>query len=72
MMTEKRRAELEQYRQQAATKDSQRAVAGQLIDGIMQIEEGLNKAAAAKQAMPELILAGGDSRSRGKRLAVRR
>lgn len=64
-MTAERKAELEQYRRQAAMKDQQKAIAGQIIDGVMQIEQGLNKPAPAREGIPELILA-------GKRVAVRR
>ncbi len=38
----------------------------------MQIEEGLKKSVAAREELPEMIMAGSESKTRGKRVAVRR
>jgi small subunit ribosomal protein S35 len=64
-MTAERKAELEEYRRQTAMKDQRKAITGQIIDGMMQIEQGLNKPALVREAIPELVMA-------GKRVAVRR
>lgn len=71
LLTDERRAQLLQYRRASAIKDQQKALEGKLVDGLMQIEEGLNKATAAKEAMPELLPIG-ELKPRGKRVAVRR
>ncbi|KAE8445319.1 hypothetical protein EG329_013557 [Mollisiaceae sp. DMI_Dod_QoI] len=71
-ITTQRKKELEQYRQQVAMKDQQREIAGHIINGIMQIEEGLKKSVAAREELPEMIMAGSESKTRGKRVAVRR
>lgn len=65
-MTAKRKAELEEYRRQSALQDQQREISGRLIDGMMQIEEGLNKPKDfSEEPIPEMAMA-------GKRVAIRR
>jgi small subunit ribosomal protein S35 len=68
-MTNERRQELANYRQQMSLKDQQLEVAGQLIDGIRQIEDSLAKAAPVRDAIPEMVMAG---QGKGKKVAVRR
>lgn len=72
-MTKERRIELTKYRHQIATQDQQREIAGQLLDGIKQIEEALAKPVPLREAVPEMIMAGkGGKIIKGKKVAVRR
>jgi small subunit ribosomal protein S35 len=68
-MTDERRQDLARYRQQISLKDQQLEVAGQLIDGVRQIEEGLAKAKLVREALPEMVMAG---KGKGKKVAIRR
>jgi len=75
LMTDKRRAKLEHYRREAAIEDQQREIAGQIIDGIKQIEDGLSRPVAGKDArLHELIMAGNVSKpkSKGRVVGMRR
>ena len=71
-MTEERAAELAQYREQTAQKDRQRMLAGQIVDGVKQIEAALAKPALQREALPEMVMAGRGARGNQKRVTVRR
>lgn len=71
-MTDERRQELGRYRQAMTVKDQEREITGQLVDGIRQIEEGMRRAVAAKNATPELVMAGKGATGKGKKVSVRR
>jgi small subunit ribosomal protein S35 len=69
-ITEERRIELIKYRQGMVMKDQQRELAGQLVDGIKQIEQGLAKQEPIRQSLPEMVQA--VRGIKGKRVSVRR
>jgi small subunit ribosomal protein S35 len=71
-MTEKRRIELAQYRQVIAEKDKQLELAEQLVDGIVQIEEGLAKQEPIRESLPEMLLGAKRLGLKGKKVSVRR
>ncbi|KAH9218876.1 mitochondrial ribosomal subunit protein-domain-containing protein [Leptodontidium sp. 2 PMI_412] len=68
-LTEARKQELHQYRQAMISKDQQKEITGQLIDGIKQIEEELRQKISLPEALPEPVMMG---RGKGKKVAVRR
>lgn len=69
-ITEERRIELAKYRQDIALRDQQRELAGRLVDGVKQIEQGLAKQEPIRQSQPEMIQA--VRGTKGKRVTVRR
>lgn len=69
-ITEDRRIELIKYRQDIALKDQQRELAGQLVDGIKQIEQGLAKQEPIRASLPDMIMAARGGKQ--KRVTVRR
>jgi small subunit ribosomal protein S35 len=73
-LTAERKAELARYREAAAAKDQQRLLAGQLMDGVKQIEDAWARIpVAAKEALPEMIMAGkGPRGQKGKKVGIRR
>ncbi|PQE26334.1 hypothetical protein CJF30_00001091 [Rutstroemia sp. NJR-2017a BBW] len=58
-LTDKRKEQLEAYRQNLTAKDMQREIEGQLMDGIEIIQKALAKPAAPREALPEMVKAGG-------------
>lgn len=75
MLTDERREQLTQYRLQMEKKDQILELEGQLVDGIKKIETVISRP-IAKEALPEMVLAGGKStaggKGKGKKVAVRR
>lgn len=71
-MTEKRRAELAQIREEAELTDQKQLLSGQLVDGIKLIEEAWAKGPAQPVALPDMVLTGKGAKGKAKRLAVRR
>ncbi len=61
--------ELVKYRQGLAAKDAQLELSERLIDGIKQIEAGLDKQEPIRESLPEMLLTG---KRPGKRVGVRR
>ena len=70
-MTPKREQFLKAYREQAAQKDQQLSLQGQLVDGVQQIENAWNRIPAVKEALPEMVMAGKGGKT-PKRVAMRR
>lgn len=71
-MTKERRAEIEAHRQSLLEKDQQRALEGQLVDGVKQIEEVMSGPATVRAESPEMIVAGKGAKGKPKRVAIRR
>ncbi len=71
-ITEERRIELIKYRQAISLKDQQRELAGQLVDGIQQIEEDLAKQPSTRESLPDMIMAARGSKGKQKKVTVRR
>jgi small subunit ribosomal protein S35 len=65
-LTDKRKEQLEAYRQNLVAKDMQRQIEGQLMDGIEIIQKALAKPAVPTEALPEMVKAG------GKRVTIRK
>lgn len=73
-LTPARIAELAQYREEVATKDQTRMLAGKLIDGVRQIESAWSRIPVVeKEALSDMVMAGrGGKGQKGKKIAIRR
>jgi small subunit ribosomal protein S35 len=71
-ITKERRTELIKYRQAAALIDQRRELAGQLVDGIQQIEADLAKQVPVKESLPTMMMASRGSKGQQKKVTIRR
>jgi small subunit ribosomal protein S35 len=60
------------YRQAITLKDRQRELAGQLVDGIQQIEEGLAKQEPVRESLPEMMMTARGIKGKQRKVTVRR
>lgn len=73
-MTAKRAEELRAHREQAALKDQEKMIAGQIVDGVKQIESAWARVPEpASEALPEMVSANRGTKGKTpKRVAMRR
>jgi hypothetical protein len=75
-MTDERRAELEALRQRAELTDQQKALQGNIVDGVQQIQAALSRPSPEREAAAEPLMAmagkgAGKAAGKGKKLRLR-
>lgn len=65
-LTEERKQELAEIQAESLRRDTVRQLAGQVMDGVKQIQEGITRASLVKERIPEMASKG------KKKVAVRR